>query len=164
MKEKKKSIIILITVVLFITLWIRYETGMQISDSITVLTIIAVIVDIYCISTAIISGMKIYSVYVLYTIFYLFFIFGQVICRYFFNYIDPRLNYLSNAISDEQLKPAIILATYCLLAMNLGAMISSFIRRNTKKERTARKKRKRFQNSIFIYKNISYYYITICSL
>lgn len=113
-----------VSILLFLILFSRYYTCQSITDPIIVLIWIAVVINVFCIASAILAGEKIYSAYVIYLAMFLIFIFGQMICRYVFGYLDQGLSYLQVIVEEEDLKPAIVLATYCLLAMNYGAMLT----------------------------------------
>lgn len=152
MKKKYAIISMAVSIILFLILFIRYDTCKVITDSINLLIWIAILVNVFCIISAVLSGMKIYNAYVMYLVMFLIFIFGQIICRYFFGYTDSRLSYLQVVVKDEELKPAIILSTYCLLAMNYGAMLVNSLKKNKKIEvkEDKTKRLKTFAKILFI--------------
>ena len=152
MKKKCAIISMAISIILFLILFIRYDTCQVVKDSLNSLLWIAILINVFCVISAILSGMKIYNAYVIYLAMFLIFIFGQIICRYIFGYTDARLSYLQIVVKEENLKPAIILSTYCLLAMNYGAMLVNSLKRNKKIEvkEVKTKRLKTFAKILFI--------------
>lgn len=97
-------------------------------NKIDIISYYSLILILYVLICAYSCKYKLDRIYYLYILFYIVFTFGNVICRFIFNFNDDSLIYLRSIISDENLFPAIKLSCYSLISLNLGVLVAKLNR------------------------------------
>ena len=128
---------IVITVLILIILLFIHGFGGRVTgtdEEISSLTVIATVLAIWCFVSTILCKIKITNLYTIYLIFYTVFIFGAMISRTFFNYLPNESLYLYRIVDVTYISKAIILATYCMLGMHIGANIANLLKKEETEE------------------------------
>lgn len=156
MKNRNK---ILINVMLTIFVWliiyiIRYQYQLRNIDiSLKLITIIGMLINIYCIVSYVLIERKITSPYTIFQMLSIPFYYGQLFCREIIGYDTNSMFDLRILVTEELIVEACFLVSYCQLALHLGVVISKLFHKNVKDEKY-----------IEINKDIEYYALKMTGL
>lgn len=126
MKKINCMLSLIINVFVFILLIIFFGNGDSFSGNINIsvlLSSISLFLMIYILLSIIKCGYKWNNITFLFLILYYVFTFGQVLCKYTFNFIDMDLFDMSVAFNEVLIQKAMLIGIYSLVSMHTFAII-----------------------------------------